>query len=385
MGRSGIGRRLGERAGKSPGRGMSKIFSVVAPALLFAATCAATPLTVTDMAGRLVSFQKRPERIVCLAPGALRLIVYLQAQNLVVGVEGIEKTSAAGRPYRMAHPALADLPLVGPGGPASINSKPDLEPLLAVRPDVLFVTYMDRTLADEVSRLAGIPVVVLSYGRFASFDEEILDSLTVAGKVVGREERAEALRRYVEQFRDDLRRRTGDVEETQRLKAYVGGVGYKGAYGILSTELHYVPFLWNHVTHVAASIPSRLGTHLFLDREQLLVLNPEVIFIDGGGLSLVEEDAQKHATFYRQLKAYQNRRIYRLFPFNHYTTNLETALVNAVVVGKILYPDRFADVDLYAKADEIYTVFVGRSVCREMETLYGPLGGVVPLWDKDAR
>ncbi|ROQ93194.1 iron complex transport system substrate-binding protein [Desulfosoma caldarium] len=339
----------------------------------------AEPFSVTDMAGRTVSFPKPPRRVVCLAPGALRLIVYLQAQDLVVGVEGIEKTRRFGRPYRMAHPELADLPLVGPGGPTSINAKPDLEPLLAVKPDVVFVTYMDKALADEVSRLAGIPVVVLSYGRFASFDEDILNSLRVAGKVLGREERAQELARFVEDLRKDLQRRSASVPESKRPRAYVGGIGYKGAYGLESTELHYIPFLWNRVLHVAASVKSRLGGHLFLDKEQLLTLNPDVVFIDGGGLQLVLEDAKKHLAFYKQIKAFQTGRVYLLYPFNAYATNVETALVDAVAVGKRLYPEQFADVDLGKVADRIYSTFVGRSVLSEMEHLYGPLGGIVSL------
>lgn len=363
-----------ERLMKKPG-------SVFLSAVFVFLVCTSThgDFEVTDMAGRTVRFERPPRRIVCLTPGSLRLIVYLQAQDLVVGVEGIEKAGSAGRPYRMAHPSLADLPLVGPGGPTSINAKPDLEPVVAVKPDVLFVTYMDRAIADEVERLSGIPVVVLSYGKFASFDEEILDSLRVAGTVLGREERADALRRFVHDLRDDIQSRSADVPESRRPRAYVGGVGYKGAYGLESTELHYVPFLWNGITHAAASVKSRLGGHLFLDREQLLSLNPEVIFIDGGGQHLVKEDARKRPAFYTQLKAVQQRRLYRLFPFNAYATNVESALVDAVAVGKVLYPERFADVDLRRKADEIYTIFVGRPIYAEMERLYGPLGEVVDL------
>ncbi len=350
-------------------------------AILLSFLCPASraDVAVTDMAGRSIRLDGPARRIVCVAPGCLRFIVYLQAQDMLVGVEGIEKTGAAGRPYRMAHPSVADLPVVGPGGPTSINAKPDLEPILAVKPDVLFATYMDKSVADEVQRLSGIPVVVLSYGRFASFDEDILKSIRVAGTVLGRAERAEALRRFVEELREDLRRRAADIPESRRPRAYVGGVGYKGAYGLESTELHYVPFLWNGVIHAAASVKSRLGGHLFLDREQLLVLNPEVIFIDGGGLHLVQEDARKHPAFYGQLRAVREGRIYRLFPFNAYATNVESALVDAVAVGKVLYPERFADVDLRRKADEIYTAFIGRSVYAEMEGLYGPLGGVVDL------
>jgi len=45
----------------------------------------------------------------------------------------------------------------------------------------------------------------------------------------------------------------------------------------------------------------------------------------------------------------------------------------------VLYPERFADVNLRQKADEIYAAFVGRSVYEEMEALYGPLGGALEL------
>jgi len=49
-------------------------------------------ITVTDMAGREVSHPFDPERIICIGPGALRLIVYLQAESRVVGVDEVEKT-----------------------------------------------------------------------------------------------------------------------------------------------------------------------------------------------------------------------------------------------------------------------------------------------------
>lgn len=46
----------------------------------------AEPLTVTDMAGRTVHVPAEPKRIISIGPGALRLIVYLDAQDKVAGV-----------------------------------------------------------------------------------------------------------------------------------------------------------------------------------------------------------------------------------------------------------------------------------------------------------
>lgn len=109
----------------------------------FANCAAARTVTVTDMAGRQVIARFDPDRIICMGPGALRLIVYLQAQTKVVGVEDMEKIHPEGRPYRIAHPELSKLPRCGPGGPACINKKPDLEAVLSVNPQVIFITYMD--------------------------------------------------------------------------------------------------------------------------------------------------------------------------------------------------------------------------------------------------
>ena len=161
--------------------------------LVSAIPAVAQTQSILDTAGRRVDVPADPQRIVCIGPGALRLIVYLEAQNRVVGVEEMEKTNPGGRPYWLAHPELAKLPRIGPGGPAGINKKPDMEAVLMARPDVVFITYMDKALADDVQKLMRIPVVVLSYGEFATFDMVFYESLRIAGRILNREKRAEAV------------------------------------------------------------------------------------------------------------------------------------------------------------------------------------------------
>lgn len=339
----------------------------------------AEALSITDMADRQVELAAVPERIVCLGPGALRLIAYLEATDTVVAVEDLEKRHPGGRPYRIAHPELANLPRCGPGGPVSINKKPDLEALLAVRPQVIFVTYMDAPLADEVQSILGIPVVVLSYGAFATFDTAVYDAFAIAGQVLGREERAKAVVAYVESLRRDLGERTQAIPAGKRPGVYVGGIGYRGAHGIESTEKAYIPFDWVHARNLAETLESKLGSHAFVDKEILLGLDPAVIFIDGGGYQLVAEDVGRKPKFYTALSAFRQQRIYRLLPFNWYTTNIGTALADAYAIGKILYPERFDDVTLALKADEIYTFLVGKPVYARMRKDYGALGETAPL------
>ncbi len=358
---------------------------IISIATSSAACASARTVKLTDTAGRPVTALFDPDRIVCIGPGALRLIVYLQAESKVVGVEDMEKMNPGGRPYWIAHPEFSGLPRCGPGGPAGINKKPDLEALLAVKPQVIFVTYMDASLADEVQRTLGIPLVVLSYGAFASFDEVVYDTLRIAGRILNREQRAGEVVSYIESLRNDLRARTRDIPQNSRPTVYVGGIGYRGSQGIESTEQSYIPFAWVGANNIAEHVKAGIGSHVIMDKETLLKLNPEIIFIDGGGTILVKEDYRKKPEFYHALKAFSAGRVYTLHPFNWYATNIDTALADAYAIGKILYEKRFEDIVPPLKADEIYTFLVGKPVHEDMQKDYGPIGQKTPFLIKRGR
>ena len=65
-----------------------------------------------DMLGRKVMVPEKVEKIVGLRAGALRLLVYMDAIDLIAGIEEIERRSY--RPYLLAHPELKELPIIGP-------------------------------------------------------------------------------------------------------------------------------------------------------------------------------------------------------------------------------------------------------------------------------
>lgn len=329
-------------------------------------------ITVTDTANRSVVAPLDPQRIICLSSGTLRLICFLKATERVVGIEDFEKTRQTGRPYILANPELTKLPTIGPGGPGSINHEPNLEAVLKVKPDVIFISYMEPANADALQKKLNIPVVVLTHGRFASFDERVYDSLRAAGKILKREQRAEDVISFIESARQDLKKRTEGVDQDKKPTVYVGAVGYKGVQGIESTDASYTPLEWVGAKNIAKQIAEK--DHLFIDKEKILSLNPDIIIIDGGGLALVKQDYLKNKGFYKGLKAFQNGNVYIIHPFNYYVTNIGTAIADAYAVGKILYPDRFADIDLSNKADEIFVYLLGRPVYNQMKQDFGDLG-----------
>jgi iron complex transport system substrate-binding protein len=333
-----------------------------------AAAAAENPPPITDIAGRTIAFKAAPQRIICVGPGCLRLICYLGAQDRVVGVENFEKTQVSGRPYRYAVPSLAALPVIGPGGPGSVNKEPDLEAVLKVRADMIFVTYMDAAKADALQKKIGVPVVLLSYGRFASFDEELYRSLRIAGRILGREKRAEELLAFIDAAQKDLARRTEGIPAGPKPGVYVGGIGYRGAQGIESTEAMYMPLEWIRGRNVAREAGSG---HIFINKEQLLSWNPDIILLDALGLTIVAADYARKPDFYRALKAFRGKKVYVVWPFNSYTTNVDTVILNAYVLGKLLYPARFKDITIDRKADDIYRFFVGTAVTAAMKKGYG--------------
>ncbi|VVS95590.1 iron ABC transporter substrate-binding protein [Desulfoluna spongiiphila] len=342
-----------------------------------AQTAMADSITVRDMAGRDVTVAAPPKRIVCLAPGTLRLIIYLGAKEMVAGVEAIEKRFPTTRPYWVANSDLKKRPSVGPGGPGSINSEPDLEALLSAAPDLIFITYLEKRKADQLQAKLGIPVVVLSYGPFGRFDETMYRSLRLAGKVLAKEKRADEVVAFIENAKKDLSKRVESEGTGEKPGVYVGGIGFKGTQGIGSTETSYAPFDWVGARNVVAG--QGTNGHLFVGRETLLDLDPDILFIDGGGRGNVARDMQAKPAFYKGLSAFRKGRVYSLHSYNWYMTNIGTAMGDAYAIGKILYPHRFADIDPATKADEIYSFLVGKPVYGQMKTAYGPMGGKLSI------
>ncbi|SMO48580.1 iron complex transport system substrate-binding protein [Balnearium lithotrophicum] len=314
---------------------------------------------IVDYDGRRVTVPEKVERIVCCGPGALRLITYLEATDRVVGIENFERRHMKGKPYILAHTELLKLPSIGEGGPGRL---PNYEALLKLKPDVIFITYVSRSTADELQKKTGIPVVVLSYGKLATFDEKaVFKSLRIAAKVLGKERREEEIEKFILQIENDLRQRS---RKPIKYTVYVGGVSAKGTHVIESTVADYPPFKFLNLKNVASS--TGLKGYLVVTKEQLLSWNPDFIFIDVGGLNIIKEDYKRHKSFYNSLKAFKTGNVYGLLPYNFYATNIGTALADAYYIGKVLRPDEFKDINIADKTNEITKFLVGKPLFKEL-------------------
>jgi iron complex transport system substrate-binding protein len=327
---------------------------------------------IIDMLGRNVTVPTNINRIIGVSPGCLRLLTYMGASEMVCGIEEFE-TDLTGRPYAMAHPEYAALPIIGP----QFGGDPEL--IAAQNPDVVFSTDGVATNVDSLQNQLGIPVVGIVYGGLDTPEmiQGFYDGLTLIGKVLHKEARATEVINYVGAVISDLDSRTSGISDSEKPSVYVGGLSARGLHGFTSTNAYYAPFtLTNSKNVVTPAMVQESALVVNIDAEVIPDLNPDVIFVDYNGLSLCQEDIQNHMDVYGALDAIQNNRTYGLLGYNFYHLNFEVVLTDAYYVGTVLYPNQFTDINPATKSDEIYTFLDGAPLYNEMAEQYGPFAAV---------
>ena len=332
---------------------------------------AQTTQTVTDTLGREVTVPTKVDKVVCIGASALRLYCYVGDIDKLCGVEDFEKGNKMPvRPYSYAYKDdFAALPSCGAGGP---GSKANAEAILACKPDVIFSLYDKVDEMDKLQSDTSIPVVCLSYGGADPFSAKITQSLTLIGKVMGKEARATEVNNYIASVKADLNTRAATVAEDQKPKVYLGNNTYNGSTAFTRTLLNFAPFRELGAKNVVKSIVGdSTDNNPNLDAEALIQSDPDYIFIDAANVAafLAEKDT------FDQMTAIDGGKVYTILPFNQYYTNIEIATATGYYIGKVIYPEAFSDVDVAAKFNEICSTMLGKEMDYYQKVVQG-VGGV---------
>ena len=359
--------------------GVSLFFSFLAEAI-------ASNRVITDSAGRSVEIPQTVQHVICSGAGALRLLTYLESQDKIVAVDDMDilRPRFDARPYALANPRFKDYPIFGEfrghDHPERILT---LDPL----PQVIFKTYSSMGHDPvELSQKTGIPVIVLQYGNLGKRRNDLYQSLRIMGEVIGKRERAENVIAFFNDLIADLQNRTADIPDDDRPACFVGGIAYRGPHGFQSTEPGYPPFAFVNARNLASgpSIKDNALQHSSVAKEKIVAWDPDYLFLDLSTLQMGENAGGlfelKTDPAYRGLAAVQTGKVYGVLPYNWYTQNFGSILADAYFIGKLLYPQKFVDVDPAARADQIYSFLVGKPVFASINAAFGCLAFVpVPL------
>jgi len=333
---------------------------------------------ITDVWGREVEIPVNVETIVTLGPGATRIATYLNVTNMIIGAE----TQTANFNVLMdfnpvVHEQFSTLPIVGRGGGGGENNA-YVEELVLASPNVVLAAFTAEA-ADELQAQSNIPVVAVRYISTGLANETFFAAMRVFGEVVGAEKRAEEVLSFIETLRADLHNRTVDVPDDDKLHVYSGAVTFAGQRGFGGTYSNFGPLAVINALNVA---DTALEEGFYeVDFEQILMWNPDVIFLDPGNMSLVNAEYETNPVFFRSLYAVQQGRVYTLPAFNFSATNVTYALMNAYFAGTILFPEQFADIDISEKSAEILTFFLGVDT-RDAMTEGGLFFGTITLGEQ---
>ncbi len=315
--------------------------------------------TIVDGNGRKVEIPYTVESVVCVGVGALRYSCYVGAADLVVGVEDYETKAGMSRLYNYVNfDKFKDLPVIG------TNGSPFTEEIINLSPQVIVMSAYASVDPDELSARTGTPVVVVP-GSDTTLDDKAYETIRILGELYRMEDRAAELTAYLKGIEADLAARTAGISNEEKPTVYVGGVSFKGHHGFEGTEAYYGPFELIGANNLANTTGQNGAFNI--DLEQVLQWDPDIIFLDFNGMSLINEDYAANPDYYNALTAVQEGRVYSQISFRSSASNLETALADAYYAACVMFPDAFADVDIEEKTGEIFKMLLGSNPYQDLK------------------
>lgn len=325
-----------------------------------------TPATrvVVDRYGREVEIPYEVDTIVCLGSGAPRIAAYLGVTDMMVGAEDCDRDPVnVRRDYSWVyHDELKDLPAVGSGGGSGQNNAYP-EQIIELQPDVILAGFTVES-ADELQGQTGIPVVCVTYSSINFVDESFYTATRVFAEVVGAQERCEELLSFIDDCKADLTARTSGYADADKPSCYTGAVTFSGRHGFTGTYSNFGPFLAVGAKNVADG--GEKVNYFETDFEQVLVWNPDIIFLDPGNMDMVNDEYNTNPAYFDSVRAVQEGNVYTMPSFNNASTNITYCLMNGYWAGMVLYPDAFADLTMDDVADKILTFMLGENYYQDM-------------------
>ena len=320
---------------------MKKLLSLLLALALI--TCAALaladyPLTLTDQAGREVTIEAQPERIVSGYYISTSACIALGLSDRMVGVEA---KADSRNIYRLAAPELISLPSVGTAKAF------DLEACLAAEPQLVILPKRLSETADALAEF-GIPALLVNPEDDALLTEMIL----LIGEATGESERAQTLCCTLTAQLALCAEMTAQAEKPTAL---VLGV---------SDYLHCAPgdmfqsTLLEKAGAVNAAAELTGGSWAEISYEQLLAMNPQVLVIPAEATYTAQDvlDDPELAA----LDAVQSGSVYAMpAAFEAWDSPVPSGVLGALWLASELHPDVYGRGQYVSAATALYETYYG--------------------------
>ena len=312
--------------------------------------------TVTDLVGNEVEIPETVESVIITSwKGAMECFILLGRIDLIKGMSDTKRYEW----LRKIYPELENIPNYGSFDDINV------EEILQANPDIVFAP---KAAPDSVEKMKEIGLTVFVDGASGKGDpyEGFMDEVAVIGEITGNTEKADAWVAWQQKWHDEVLKRVADVAEADRKTALCMRNS--------TTEVfNNQNILGQSVVNAGGvNVAAEAFTENFyseVDAEALVEWNPDFIFQYRVGNTSEELIARygemKNDERFANLDAIKNGNFY-LMPYGmtNWGGKIESAL-GELTMGKIMYPELFADVSLKEVAEDYYKTFLDRDLDEE--------------------
>lgn len=309
-------------------------------------------IEVVDALGRVVRFERPPERLTLAGKGSFMLIdaAYLfpaEARQKITALSGAAQLS------------LDWLTLVDPTFRQTktlLESQVGPEQIAATKPEAVILRALESTkLGPGVERL-GIPVVYVELETIERYPND----LRILGQVFVNSKRAEELGAFYVERLGRMAQRTREIRERPRVLL----LNYSVRGGTVAFEVAPVNWMQTQMVERAGGDPvwastAQPGSWTVVNFEQVAAWNPDIIFIiDYSGDARVTAAKLRQDPLWGSLKAVKNNQIYG-FPGDFYSwdqPNPRWILGLSWLAAKI-QPKLFSDIDILSELRAFFGLY----------------------------
>ncbi|MHC1631463.1 MAG: ABC transporter substrate-binding protein [Methanotrichaceae archaeon] len=298
-------------------------------------------VNITDETGNEVAVPLNPQRIVCMSPAAAEIIYALGESDRLVGL-----TEDCNMP-----PVLQEKKSVG----KSCRSA-DIEMTLELRPDLVITKTGGQfsVESEEQIKAGGVPVV-----RYRALHiDTLIPMIEDIGLILGKEDAAEELKEYEENYCDTISERVMTIPTENRPSVYFMSMGHFD-WTASSVSAGHKRIVESGGNNIAADLNGKVP---HVDMEWVIDQNPDIIVYSisssqyGGATPTIEEMKQKRQEIFDlpgfdQINAVKNNKVYVM------DISMASGLNDIVTLlyyAKWFNPGLFQDVDPRAVQEDIY-------------------------------
>ena len=292
------------------------------------------PLTLTDQAGRTVTIPKKPERIVSGYYITTSTLIALGVKDRICG---IEEKAGKRNIYRLSAPELLELKNVGSA------KNLDIEACVSLQPDLVILPAKVQKAAETLSDL-GIPVILVEPETGDAAEEMI----TLLGKAVSAEPKAQELISYIHRVREKLAARPGE-----KVRVYLSGnSGFLKTAGAKMYQAEMIRESGNE--NAAEALEESYWAEV--GYEQILVWNPELILLASEAVYTVDDVLNDPAL--KGVKAIENKRVYAMpSDFEAWDSPVPGAVLGSLYLSSLT--GGVTEEEYRASVKEFYETFYG--------------------------